>query len=79
MDTKTACIKCKRIYDNKPINGNCECGGRLAPICEKLECNNPGTHYVYGPGYIANVCREHYMAASPQDRADANNFFYSEG
>ena len=78
MNEKTACVKCEKIYTDRVINGKCDCGGRLAPICEKLECNKPGTHYVYGAGYIANVCKEHYMASSPQDRADANRFYYTE-
>lgn len=70
------CDKCGKESDNF---ARCECGGTMRPHCERLDCNAPATRSVYGMGYIAVVCEEHYKLASQQDKDDAIRFRYAEG
>lgn len=56
----------------------CEKCGTMMQPCEKRNCNRPGYKSVYGPGYLALVCREHYEQATMAEVRDAKRFRYAE-
>ena len=73
--TTWICEKCEQASDSWHL---CQCGGTKAPACERIGCNKLGSKSIYGPGYLASVCEEHYEAASAQDKLDADRFRYAE-
>jgi hypothetical protein len=68
------CTKCGKGYERSSI---C-CGIYAAPKCERRNCENPGTKSIYGMGYLATVCQEHFDKASFEDRDAAIRFRYAE-
>ncbi len=70
------CNLCKRESNHFD---RCPCGGAMVPHCERIGCNEPGYKSVYGMGYLATVCKQHYEEASEQDKQDAVRFLYAEG
>lgn len=51
---------------------------RKPGICERTGCDKKATHSIYGLGYIAGVCEEHYKSATPEERENAVRFKYAE-
>lgn len=70
------CSKCGGTETTKSEDRYCETCKN--PLCERLGCNKPATRSIYGFGYIAVVCQEHYDAASEKDKEDAITFRYAE-
>jgi len=46
--------------------------------CNRLGCNKPMYKSVYGLGYLAGMCEEHYWECTPEERFNADRFRYAE-
>lgn len=71
-------MKCKQC-GGEPINESGRCEVCKSPICERRDCGNRATKTIYGMGYLASVCQQHYDEASAKDKEDAIRFRYAEG
>jgi len=71
------CNVCGQIKFND--SSRCHCGGVMCSPCERIGCDKPGYKSIYGMGYLATVCREHYEQSTQQDKDDAIRFRYAEG
>jgi hypothetical protein len=68
------CSICDKVSERSMV---C-CNKFMYPECERIDCHNPGTKSIYGLGYIASVCEEHYRQATQQDKDDAIRFRQAE-
>ena len=64
------CPNCHKIFQSVDFNPVIcpDCHIQAVSCCERLNCVNPATRSIYGPGYQASVCEEHYLAASWYER-----------
>lgn len=73
------CSECGNEETKDPNKDSGYCIKCHRPICERRNCNRPSKgKTIYGLGYLASVCDEHYVDASYKDKQDAIRFRYAE-
>ena len=78
--------KCYICGTSAPPFNACDCpdpekgqGFKWEVVCERVGCNKPSCgKSIYGLGYLASVCEQHYNEASIEDKQDAIRFKYAE-